>query len=220
MAKSRAEILQEIADSTPSGGGNQLRDGRYRFLVKKLALETGFKGPRWTIDLVVKHAHKLPGVVELLTGRPIDVEPNAVGTDVGMVKMLSTKEDYEAPGLGDTKSFVLALYNSTEETTRSDLVATLDELDKTNCAYGMAIDCTTRRKVTDRNKRELVLQDWTHVEQTPEDIKKNRAWMESLVTAEAAAPVVVAGPPAAPKVSGPPAMGPPPGVVVGGPPSA
>ncbi len=217
MAKTRAELLKEIAESTPSGGGNNLRDGRYRFIVKKLALESGFHGPRFGIDLVVKNCAKI-AVVELKTGKAIDVEPNAVGTDVGIVKMLSGKGNYQPPGFGDTKAFVLALFNAGEETTNDELVATIDELDKTNSAYGMMIDCTTRRKVSKENEVEMVLQDWFHVEQTGEDIAASRKWVTELVTAPlpalpsgapaAAAPTGAPKPLGAPKALGPP-MGPP-----------
>jgi hypothetical protein len=219
MAKSRAELLQEIADSTPSGGGNNLRDGRYRFIVRKTSLENGFNGPRWGIDLVVKNAAKV-AVVELKTGKAIDVEPNAVGTDVGIVKMLTGKGNYPAPGLGDTKAFVLTLFDADPTTSQAELVATLDELDKTNSAYGMAIDCSTRRKVSKENEVEMVLQDWSYVAQTPDEIKANRKWVEDLVTAPPPAPALPAGTPAAataalgppgapkPKALAPP-MGPP-----------
>lgn len=202
--KTRAELLKAIAESTPTGGGNNCRDGRYRFVVRKTALESGFKGSRFGIDLVVKNASKMPNLVELKTGKAIDVEPNGVGTDVGIVKMLEGKGNYEPPGFGDTKAFVLALYGAGEETTPADLVETLDELDRTNAAYGMVIDCSTRRKVSKENEVEMVLQDWFHVEQGPADIVENRKWLESLTTE--AAPVAR---PAAPPPAGPPSFGPP-----------
>lgn len=207
MAKTRAELLKEIAESTPTGGGNQHRDGRYRFVVRKLALEAGFKGSRFGIDLVVKNASKMPNLVELKTGQVIDVEPNGVGTDVGIVKMLEGNESYQPPGFGDTKAFVLALFGAAEDTSAADLVETLDELDRTNSAYGMVIDCSTRRKISTKNKVEMVLQDWFHVEQSREDIIENRKWVESLT----ATPTAPSAPAAAP--AGPPAFGPP-----GGPP--
>lgn len=214
MAKSRAELLAEIAGSTPSGGGNNMRDGRYRFIVKKTSLPPpGFHGPRWDIDLVVKHAAKV-AVVELKTGKALDVEPNAIGTEVGLAKMLTGKGNYPAPGLGDTKAFVLALYDAPAETSQAELITTLDELDSKNSAYGMAIDCVTRRKVSKENEVEMVLQDWSHVVQTAEEIIANRKWVEALTTAPAqlpanTAPAAQAAPPPPPPPAGIKALGPP-----------
>lgn len=196
MAKTRDELLKQIANATPSGGGNNCRDGRYRFAVRKLGLDAGFKGARFDMDLVVVGCQKIPGLVELKTGKAIDVEPNAIGTDVGIVKMLESKEPYEPPGFGDTKAFVLALYGVNEsETTSDEIIQLIDDLDKTNCAYGMVIDCVTRRKISEKNKVEMVLQDWFHVQQTPEDIVKTRAWLESLLNiATAAKPAAATAP--------------------------
>lgn len=218
MAKSREELLAEIAGATPTGGGNNLRDGRYRLAVRKTALESGFKGARWGMDFVVAACSKMPGLVELKTGRPIDIEPNAVGTDVGIVKMLTTDKSYQAPGLGDAKSFVLALFGiPMSDATPADLLSMLDELDKSNSGYGMVIDCVTRRKVSGENEVEMVLQDWHHVPgQTAEHILATRKWIES-ITAAPAAPAVPAaqttpvgfGPPTAPPTAPPQVFGPP-----------
>lgn len=203
MAKTRAELLQQIADATPTGGGNNCSDGRYRFIVRKTGFGDGFNGARWDLDLVVYANAKIPviGLEGPNKGKTLDIEPNGVGSDVGIVKMLTTDKPYAAPGLGDTKAFVLALFGATEDVDKQELVQALDELDRTNSGYGMAIDCVTRRKVSKENKVEMVLQDWFHVEQTPEEILKNRKWVESLVQQVAA--------PAGPPSMGPLALGPP-----------
>ncbi len=205
MAKSRQELLDAIADSTPTGGGNNLRDGRYRLAVRKTGFGDGFNGARWDLDLVVVNCAKV-AVAEVKTGKPLDIEPNGVGTDVGIVKMLTTDKPYPAPGLGDTKAFVLALFGVGEDIDKKELVQALDELDRTNSAYGMVIDCITRRKVSKANEVEMVLQDWHHVEQTADDIAKTRAWIESLITA---APAVVNQQQGIGPAMGPPRMGPP-----------
>lgn len=207
MAKSRQELLEAIADATPSGGGNNCRDGRYRFIVRKTGFGDGFNGARWDIDLVVQYCAKIP-VQELKEPKRIlDIEPNAVGTDVGIVKMLTTDKPYAAPGLGDAKTFVLTLYGVEGEVDKKDLLMTLDELDRKNSGYGRAIDCVTRRKVSKENEIEMVLQDWSYVEQTQADIEANRKWVESLVLQVK----VPAGPPAQIQNGfGPPAaLGPP-----------
>jgi hypothetical protein len=174
MAGNRAALLQKIAKSTVSSGGNNLLDGRGRLIVKRLALEDGFNGARFTAEFAVYASSKIPAV-SLKTGLPIDISPNPVGSDVGIVNMLDKHES----AFGAVKGLFLALYGETE-VADDEFIAALDEATKDNTARGRAIDYETYRKITRENKVEIVLPKWFSVEQDEKDEKKMRAWLDSL----------------------------------------
>jgi len=176
----RAKLLNEIADSDVTGGGNNLLDGRGRFVVKRFSLEDGYNGGRAVFEFIVVASQKIP-VVELKTGKTLDISPNPVASSVSVVNMI---EKYKV-ALGAVKATVLALYNEVPES-KEELIEILDELDKNNSAYGMVVDYETFRKITDENKVEIVVPKWSYVEQTKEDIKAMQNWIEALTTGQPA----------------------------------
>lgn len=198
MAKSRAELLKAISESTASGGGNYFRDSRGKVVVKKTALESGFNGDRFVIEFIV--VSSAPVSVVAMTdqngqtkGAKLNIEPHAVGDSVSEVYMLG--DPRKDPGFGKSKAFILALLNlNASEVTSGEIAETLDEMDKTNGARGMVIDYCTRRLVTKEKGNEITVVDFTNVQgtgpdgsQAPEDIKAMCEWMDALLAAPAPA---------------------------------
>ncbi len=198
MAKTRAELLKAISESTASGGGNYIRDSRGRLVVKRTALESGFNGDRFVIEFVVVSSTKV-SVVALsdqdgqTKGARLDIEPHAVGDEVSELCMLGDpKKD---PGFGKAKAFVIALLGLNSLDVKPEEIAeTMDDMDKTNGARGMKIDYSTRRIITTTNKKEITVTDFSHVpgldadgKQTEEEIAAMAAWLEQLKTPPAAA---------------------------------
>lgn len=171
----RAALLRKIADSAVSGGGNNIRDGRYRFAIKKLALEDKFSGTVFIAEFVVVAASKIP-VTSLKTGEKLNIEPNEAGSDVSWVQLV----DKHPSALGNIKGFALELFGETEASVSDDeFVETLQELTEKNAAQGMLIDAETYRKVTKENGIEITIPKWHNV--STQDPEKTRAWMESLI---------------------------------------
>ncbi len=198
MAKSRAELLKAISESTASGGGNYIRDSRGRLVVKRTALESGFNGDRFVVECIVVSSAAV-SVVALTDqngqtkGARLNIEPHAVGDSVSEVYMLGDpKKD---PGFGKSKAFILSLLGINPlETTPAEVADTMDDMDKTNGARGMVIDYQTRRIITKEAGKEITVTDFSNVpgngpggQQLPEDIKAMCAWMDALLAPPAAA---------------------------------
>lgn len=178
MGLTREQLLKKIAGATTSGGGINLRDGRGRIAVKTMLLQDGFKGSRFVMEGVIVSSAKIP-VTELKTGKTLDINPNEPGTDISWVQMLDEHES----AFGAVKDLVLKLYGEDESSiTNEDFIATLDELTTKNSALGMVVDFGTYRKVTRANSIEIVLPKWATVEQSPDDIKAMKKWLESLTS--------------------------------------
>src|SRR5579872_1809295 len=161
MPLTREEVLKKIGEATVSGGGNNLRDGRGRLALRKFALESGFHGSRAVAEFIVVASQKKQ-VVSVKTGKPLDIEPNAPGTDVSIVNML----DKHASAFGNVKDLVLHLVG-VEDCTQEELVSTITDLEA-GAANGRVIDYDTYRKETKENKVEIVLPKWYSVEQSDE----------------------------------------------------
>ena len=179
MAMTRKEILKKMAEADASAGGNFILDGRYRLAVTKFELTEGFKGNRVVFEFVVMNANKVP-VVRLKDGMPLDISPNPVGSAVSYVQLLDKHEN----AFNNFKALMLALFGE-KDASKEELVAAAEELLDNGTAYGMVIDCVTFRKITQKNAVEIVIPKWSYVPQTGEDIKKTRAWIESLTLATA-----------------------------------
>jgi hypothetical protein len=63
-------------------------------------------------------------------------------------------------------------------------VETLAEMEDKNAGYGRVMNFETRRIITQENKKEIVVVDWSPVEQSDDDILNMRKWMESLVVSK------------------------------------
>lgn len=198
MAKSRAELLKAISESTASGGGNYIRDSRGRLVVKRTALESGFNGDRFVLEFIVVSSTAI-SVVALTDqngqtkGAKLNIEPHSPGDAVSEVYMLGDpKKD---PGFGKSKAFILALLGLNQsEVSAGDIADTMDDMDKTNGARGMVIDYATRRIVTKDKGIEITVTDFSNVpgngengRQAEADIDAMKAWIDSIMAPPAAA---------------------------------
>ena len=207
-SKSRAGLLKKLKGAKEGGVGNNFRDGRYRLVVRQLQLLRGFKGQRFQATLVPMTATKIP-VQSVKTGEKLDIEPNPIGSDVDW---LCTKLDEDdSVGPGNLRKFIRSLCTSLKEISDDDFAETLAEVcdlcmgtDAAQCvcedkaehgaptkvalepAKGMMIDMETVRIETSKNKKEIVVCNWTHVEQTEEERQENIKWLAALTTAQAA----------------------------------
>jgi len=198
MAKSRAELLKAIAESTASGGGNYIRDSRGRVVVKRTALETGFNGDRFVVEFIVVSSAAI-SVVALTDqngqtkGAKLNIEPHAPGDSVSEVYMLGDpKKD---PGFGKAKAFILSLLGlNPSEVTSAEIADTMDDMDRTNGARGMVVDYQTRRLITKESKLEITVANFSNVQggNSDADVAAMCSWMDALLAPPAAAPAAQA----------------------------
>lgn len=212
-----ASALSKIAAATPTKGGINIRDGRYRYLVEKITYdEKSRSGAAYIVEFrVIKSEsngdtdEKRQGEV----GKP--TVPNPVGSSCSMVSLID-KFDSAA---GNVKAFLMAamapLGYLEEHITEAVL---LEVADARNPLRGLQVDNDTRRtwnqgKNTPANRGlAMTSNGWKPViPQTLEDIAKNRAWLDAnpngapgdAASSAPAAPVADA--PAAPAPVAPPA---------------
>lgn len=176
----RAEILKKVSQSTVSAGGNNLRDGRYRLALRRFELTEGFKGSRTVFEFVVVSASKQL-VVELKTGKKLDIEPNPVGSDVSLVNMLDKHES----AFGNTKAAIMGLAGVTEMD-EATVLETMNDMLENGAAVGRVVDVATYRKETQANKKEITLPKFYPVEQTDEDVERMKKWFSDLDAANEA----------------------------------
>lgn len=188
---SRKALLQKLSKAKASGTGNHMRDGKYRWAIKQVRLEKGFKGERFQVDLVVMNAAKIQ-VISPLTNEVLNIEPDPVGRSVDWLQML---EGEDSPGPGNTRTFFLSLFNKREidDDEYFETLAEMCDLDEEGkplkeplfLAKGKVIDGETLRIVTKKNKKEIVVVKWSHVEQSNEEQEQVAAWIDALATQQA-----------------------------------
>jgi hypothetical protein len=126
MAFDRNALFKKILDSKANAGGTPIRDGKYRFLVKANLMEEKFGGTFWITEFHVLQSSKVT-VVDLDSGAPIQVEPNAPGSTCSFaINMITNKS-----AGGNVKQYVLALlgYQDKEDSVDGeDFMKTLDAL--------------------------------------------------------------------------------------------
>lgn len=201
IAMTRAERLKKMSKAKKFGGGNRFRDGLYpRLAVKECYMEDKRGGKCFFFaKLVVMECKKMP-VVGAKSGAAMDVEPNPVGSTVDWMQEMNV-EDH--PGDGNIKDFVCKLFGvpmpeDTDEEGTQEYLDTLGELcdldengdslppsKKVNPGRGMVISMETRRIETKKNKKEIVVQDWTSVAQTEEEKAAVIAWLDNVAKSEA-----------------------------------
>lgn len=194
----RAELLKNLSKASANGVGNNIRDGRYRFCVKEMGFRDGFKGTRFQAVLTVVNAIKKTDVVCVLKASPnygqkIDVEPNAVGSDIDWLATNLNEKD--SPGPGSIRKFVESLvgkqmademyYETLHEA--CDLDPEGKEL-KTplNPCRGMLIDGDTVRIETKKNKKEIIVVNWSNVPEASYDQEAYKLWLANIAAAAAA----------------------------------
>lgn len=200
MLKGKAALLKKLSKATEAGIGNNFKDGRYRCAVKQMELRSGFKGSRFQATFVPMTAVKIP-VQSVKTGEILNIEPSPVGSDVDWLQMFD-KED--SPGPGNVRTLIRKLF-CLKEISDDEYYETLAEVcdlcvgedlarcnckdkdehgdvlkDPQNLVRGMVIDMETVRIETKVNKKEIVVTNWSSVEQTDEEKQKVIAWLSSL----------------------------------------
>lgn len=182
MGMQRAEIFNKIATSTATSGGNNLLDGRGRLCVKRLIMDSGFKGERFVAETVVVNSAKIP-VTEIKTGRALDVAPNPVGSDVSIIQIFGTDNQ---SAFGNVKSLILSLYSMQEaEVDAKEFANFLDQITQSSQpARGMVIDYSTYRKVSQKKQVELTLPKWASVTQDANSLQAMRGWLDALAKSQ------------------------------------
>jgi hypothetical protein len=184
-AAQRKERLKRIASAKVSSGGNHLRDGRGRLVVKRMALEEGHKGDRFVAECVVKSSAKIH-VVSAADGRVLDIEPNPPGSEVGIVHMFEHDS-----AEGNIKALICNVMGEDPDNISGDnpeFISALEQAVENNALRGWEVEYSTYRKVTQKNKVEIVLPKWVPVEgQSTASVAANKAWLEALVASNSMA---------------------------------
>lgn len=192
-SEKRKQLMKRLSEASASGVGNNFKDGKYRLAVKRMTLEEGFKGNRFQAIFTVMHSAKIH-VISPLANEVLDITPNLVGSDVDWLQMLDEKD---SPGPGNVRRLFMDLFNK-KEISNDEYLETLAEmcdLDEEgdalevplNLCKGMVIDMETLRIVTKKNKKEIVVQKWSYVEQTEEERLGVVDWMNQVTTHKALA---------------------------------
>ncbi len=188
--------LAKIQSAQATGGGNNIRDGRYKYLIEAFTYAKGFQGERVVAELrVIESAPAID--VTGPDGKP--VTPNAVQSSCSMVCLLDQHES----AAGNAKAFLLAalapLGFDESDITEDKILNEYSHV--SNPLRGIAIANETVRRFNKGRKNEankgkpLTLNSWKPIEQTPEDILRQRAWLDSNgAKAEFAAPTPAAAP--------------------------
>lgn len=203
--------LSKIQAATPTGGGTNIRDGRYLYFIERVVYnEKGHNGPAYIVEFRVVESEANGDVDE--KGAP--TIPNAVGSSCSMVCLL---DKHESAG-GNAKACVLgalAPLGYVEAQITEPLL--LDLASAANPLRGIAIRNETRRgwnkgrAVAANAGKPLTLNSWKSVAQTAENIMAQRAWLDANASqveipvrpatiAQATAPVVQAAVTPAPAV--------------------
>jgi hypothetical protein len=177
-------FAKELASAKTSGGGNFIKDGRGKLIVKSAAIVSGHKDKKtFIVEAYVKES---ASTMTDRDGKP--VPPNAPGSTVSYVQLLSTYDSAK----GNAKMACLAILGPDSAAKDEDgLAADISELlnldDKgytrkgVACiARGVEIAYETRRQWTKDGKTELTLPTFTHVEVTPEEIQANRKTLDTV----------------------------------------
>lgn len=170
--------LSKIAAATPTGGGNNIRDGLYLYYVERVTHHKGFKGERYVFEFRVVESEASTELDENGKVTP----PNAVGTACSMVCLLDKHEN--APG--NAKAAILAItapLGYTENMITEDFL--IECAGAGNPLRGVAVRNETRRAINQGRSnplnagKPLTLPNWKAVSQTAEDIAKQRAWLDA-----------------------------------------
>lgn len=177
------DVFQKIANSRASGGGNYIRQGKGRLIVKSLTLPTLYGGDTFIAEFMVKNSESIPGATDNKTGKPEFANPS--GTTVSYVQQLDKFES--APG--NVKGFILKLDGSDDDGDFAGLLKTYVNEDPkagaVNPAKGFEIDYETFlgsvKKGANAGKP-ITLVRWSHVDVTPEQVAANIAALDGKAT--------------------------------------
>lgn len=178
-------IFKKIADASATGGGNNIRDGIYKFLVEKCAIQNGHSGVCFVAEFRVMESAPNGAVDE--QGRP--VVPNPVGSTASMVANLTKHES----AAGNIKAFVqgaLGGLGYSPDQITEELIGEI--CGEGNPLRGVAVIDETYRGVNKGRAnaanagKPLTLNRWKSVPQTEEDIEAAKAYLDNNAAKSAA----------------------------------
>lgn len=168
-------LAKKIAEAKTSGGGNNIKDGKYDLIVKKILVDQMFNGTMFIAEFEVQAAKKTHDTVD----------PNSVGSECSFALNLDTNKS----ALGNAKSFLFGLFNLDEASTSNDDFMTLIQeyagekgSEASLKARGMIVKAATFRKVTKTGPnagKEGVYPKWEGIEQTEGEIAERRKILDS-----------------------------------------
>lgn len=183
-----------MEEAPVSNKSDNIRDGKYLFLIKKLLLDELQEGPTFVAELEVVQAES-KGDLNPTTKQP--VTPNGVGTTVGYVQKLNK---FLSAG-GNTKKFLLAMMGMTEQEGKendpeasktagepvSKLRGLMDDLfsangEKVQKARGVYIACSTYQQATKSGANAGQVNtycNFEHVKQSAAEIAARRAKLDA-----------------------------------------
>lgn len=174
-----SSALSKIEKATATGGGNNIRDGRYLYFIEKVVYnEKGHNGAAYIVEFRVVESESNGDVDE----KGVPTIPNPVGSSCSMVCLL---DKHESAG-GNAKACVLGALTPlgyVESQITEPLL--LDLASPQNPLRGIAIRNETRRgwnkgRTTAANAgKPLTLNSWKPVAQTAENIMTQRAWLDA-----------------------------------------
>lgn len=202
----RKELMQKLAAAPANGVGNNIRDGKYRFAIKKMGFIDGVKGTRHQTTLTVVNAAKVDSVFMKTEkghkeGELVNATPNPVGSDVDYlcVKL----NEMKSVGPGNIRRLLLDLFGKSD-LPDAEYYETLQEATDTdsegnnlpnpkNPTKGMLIDAETVRIVTAEKQVEIITVKWSHVKPESYDQNAYANWIDSVAAAAAAPAQLQAG---------------------------
>jgi len=175
------DIAKKMAAAKAAGGGNYLRDGKGRLIVKSIAQDKLYKGDTFIAELQVERSDSYSDAIGT-DGKP--VLANAPGSTVSFIQQFDQFADTAFP---NTKAFLLALVGEAEENVSEEAFVKLYEkaVSKGNPFRGWYLDFETYRKPSRKTGKILTLPKWTHVPQQLEEIAARRAQLDGADAAKA-----------------------------------
>lgn len=173
-----SNIFKKIADASATGGGNNIRDGIYKFLIEKCAIQQGHSGTCFIAEFRVMESTANGAVDE--HGKL--VVPNPVGSTASMVCNLTKHES----AAGNVKAFLqgaLGGLGYTPDQIDDELIGQV--VSDANPLRGVQIIDETYRGINKGRAnaanagKPLTLNKWKAVAQTEEDRDKGRAYLDS-----------------------------------------
>lgn len=168
----------KIAGASATGGGNNIRDGIYKLMVERITIQNGHTGESFIAEFRVMESQPNGAADE--QGRP--VLPNAVGSSCSMVANLTKHES----AAGNAKALIcgaLAGLGYTEAQITPEVMAYV--CSENNPLRGLLVIDETYRGVNKGRSnpanagKPLTLNKWKPVAQTEDQVKTQRAWIDS-----------------------------------------
>jgi hypothetical protein len=193
-----AGAFAKIAQASATGGGNNIRDGYYKFLIEKVTIQAGHTGESFIAEFRVIEAASSGQVDE----RGHAIQPNAVNSTCSMVCNLTK----HASAAGNAKAFVvgaLAGLGYTEDQITPEVMGYITS--EKNPLRGLAVIDETYRGVNKGRDnpanagKPLTLNKWKAIAQTLDDVAAQKAYLD---TNAAKADVQTTPAPAAPATGG------------------